>query len=249
VSGLSEGWAALLALAPIGFAGAIVYGLSGFGSALVTVPLAAQFFPLPFVIATYALVDLTGALRLGLENPRNVVKGEVVRMVPMIVAGLALGVTALVNLPRQASMIALGLFVTLYALYSLARRGGHGVVSRRWAYLAGISGGITGTLFGAGGPPYAIYLSHRPLSKEQFRATLTMTSIFSIGLRIVAFLVTGLLADLKVWIAAAITIPATLAGIAVATRIFHRISRDAVMRLVALTLLAVGVSLVVRAAG
>lgn len=246
---MGEGWAAFLALAPIAFAGALVYGLSGFGSALVTVPLAAQFFPLPFVIATFAVVDLTGALRLGLENPKNVVRGEVVRMVPLIVVGLAVGVTALVNLPRQTAMIALGLFLTLYALYALGRRASHGTVSQGWAYLAGMSGGITGTLFGAGGPPYAIYLSHRPLTKDEFRATLTMTSIFSIGLRIIAFLITGLLLDLKVWIAAAIAIPATLAGIAVATRIFHRISREAVLRVVAVTLLAVGVSLVVRAAG
>jgi uncharacterized membrane protein YfcA len=240
---------ALAALAPISFAGAILYGISGFGSALITVPLAAQFLPLPFVIATYSLVDLSGALRLGLENPRNAVRGEVVRMVPFIVVGLALGATALVNLPRAASMIALGLFITLFALYGLARRTPHGVVSRRWAYVAGVSGGITGTLFGAGGPPYAIYLAHRPLTKEQYRATLTMTSIFSIGLRALTFLVTGLLADLKVWIAAAIAIPAALAGIAVASRIFRRISREAVMRVIAMTLLAVGVSLVVRAIG
>ncbi len=244
-----EGWEAYLVFAPIAFAGAILYGLSGFGSALITVPLAAQFFPLPFVIASFALVDLTGALRLGLENPRNAVRGEVARMAPLIIVGLALGVTALVNLPRQASMLALGVFVTLYALYSLARRASHGIVSPRWAYVAGVSGGITGTLFGAGGPPYAIYLTHRPLTKEQFRATLTMTSIFSIGLRVVAFLITGLLADLRVWLAAAIAIPATLAGIAVASRIFHRVSREAVMRVVGLTLLAAGATLVARALG
>jgi uncharacterized membrane protein YfcA len=244
-----EGWEAFLVFAPIAFAGAILYGLSGFGSALVTVPLAAQFFPLPFVIASFALVDLTGALRLGLENPRNAVRGEVARMAPMIIVGLALGVTALVRLPREASMLALGVFITLYALYSLARRATRGIVSQRWAYVAGVSGGVTGTLFGAGGPPYAIYLAHRPLTKEQFRATLTMTSIFSIGLRVIAFLITGLLADFKVWIAAAIAIPATLAGIAVASRIFHRVSREAVMRVVALTLLAAGATLVVRAVG
>jgi uncharacterized membrane protein YfcA len=242
-----EGWTAFLVFAPIAFAGAILYGLSGFGSALITVPIAAQFFPLPFVIASFALVDLSGALRLGLENPRNAVRGEVARMAPMIIVGLALGVTALVNLPRQASMLALGAFILVYALYSLARRATHGIVSQRWAYVAGVSGGITGTLFGAGGPPYAIYLAHRPLTKEQFRATLTMTSIFSIGLRVIAFLITGLLSDFKVWIAAAIAIPATLAGIAVASRIFHRVSREAVMRVVALTLLAAGVTLVVRA--
>jgi uncharacterized membrane protein YfcA len=244
---LPEGWAALLAFAPIAFAGAILYGLSGFGSALITVPLAAQFLPLPFVIATFSVVDLSGALRLGLENPRNAVRGEVLRMVPLIIVGLALGATLLVNLPRAATMIALAAFIAIFAVYSLARRATHGIVSQRWAYVAGVSGGITGSLFGAGGPPYAIYLAHRPLTKEQFRATLTMTSIFSIGLRVVAFLITGLLADIKVWIAAAIAIPATLAGIAVASRIFRRISREAVMRVVALTLLAVGVSLVVRA--
>lgn len=246
---MPEGWEAFLVFAPIAFAGAILYGLSGFGSALVTVPLAAQFFPLPFVIASFALVDLSGALRLGLENPRNAVRGEVARMAPMIIVGLALGVGALVNLPRRASMLALGAFILAYALHSLARRASHGVVSRRWAYVAGMAGGITGTLFGAGGPPYAIYLAHRALTKEQFRATLTMTSIFSISLRVIAFLVTGLLSDPRVWIAAACAIPATLAGIAVASRIFHRVSREAVMRVVALTLLAAGVTLVVRAAG
>jgi hypothetical protein len=70
-----------------------------------------------------------------------------------------------------------------------------------------LSGGLTGALFGAGGPPYAIYLSHRPLTKDQFRATLTFTSVFSIGLRVLAFIVTGLLLDLKAWIAAALASP------------------------------------------
>jgi uncharacterized membrane protein YfcA len=247
VSALPEGWTLLLLLAPITFVGAILYGLSGFGSALITVPLAAQFLPLPFVIATYSVVDLAGALRLGLENPENAVRGEIARMVPMVIVGLALGATLLVNLPRTTSMILLGVFLAVYALYSLAHRGPRRIVGQGWAYIAGVSGGITGTLFGAGGPPYAIYLSHRPLTKDQYRATLTMNSIFSIGLRALTFLVTGLLLDAQVWLAALIALPANLLGITLASRIFRRISRDAVMRVVALTLLAVGVSLVVRA--
>ena len=71
--------------------------------------------------------------------------------------------------------------------------------------------------------------------------------MFSIGLRVLAFIVTGLLLDLKAWIAAALAIPAALAGIAVATRVFRVISREALARLVALMLLATGVSLVARA--
>ena len=66
-----ESWLALLALAPITFVGAVLYGLTGFGSALITVPLASHFFPLQFVIATYSVVDLTGALRVSLQLPPN----------------------------------------------------------------------------------------------------------------------------------------------------------------------------------
>ena len=43
-------------------------------------------------------------------------------------------------------------------------------------------------LIGAGGPPYAIYLSQRGLTKEQFRATLGLATLTSISLRAVAFL-------------------------------------------------------------
>jgi hypothetical protein len=236
-------WSTFAALALIAFAGSVVYGITGFGAALITIPLATHLVPLPFALAMFAVVDFVNSLRLGLENPRHAVKGEAFRMAPMIVVG----VTALVNLPRKAGMAALGVFVALYALYSLTRRAALGTVSQRWAYLAGLAGGITSTLFGAGGPPYAIYLSHRPLTKDEFRATLGLTSICSIGLRVAAFVVTGLLLDPKAWLAAAIAIPAGLGGPAVATRIFRRVSRELLARLVGLLLLATGASLLFRA--
>jgi uncharacterized membrane protein YfcA len=246
---IAPDWPTLAALALIAFAGAVIFGVTGFGSALVTIPLATHLVPLPFALAMFAVVDLANALRVGLENPRHAVKGEVARMAPMILVGVTLGVTALVNLPRKAGMLALGAFVCLYALYSLTRRVSTGLVSQRFAYLAGVAGGITGTLFGAGGPPYAIYLSHRPLTKEGFRATLTLTSIFSIGLRVLAFLATGLLLDVRAWVAAAVALPAAMLGLAVARRIFRLIARETLARLVALLLLATGGSLVARALG
>lgn len=216
---------------------------------MVTIPLATHFVPLQFALALYALADLSSALRIGFENPRHAVRAEWTRLVPMIVAGTALGVTLLVNLPRAAGMLALGAFVVSYALYSLFRHESARVVASSWAWLAGLAGGITSTLFGAGGPPYAIYLSQRGLSKEQFRATLGFATMTSISLRVLAFLLTGLLLDLQVWIAAAAVVPAAFIGIAVARRMFLRISRDTLLRAVTLLLLASGGSLVFRALG
>jgi len=241
-----EGAATALVLAPIAFAGGFIQGLTGFGSALVTIPTATYFVPLPFALAVFAIVDFANGLRLGLENPKNAVRGDIARMVPFMIVGIVTGTTLLVNLPRQASLVALGAFILCYAVYSLARRGAPAVVSRHWAFFAGFCGGLSGTLFGAGGPPYAIYLSHRPLTKEQFRATMTLTTIFSIGLRLAAFAVTGLLMQDGVWIAAAAAIPASLFAVYLASKIFRAISREMVLRGVALLLLASGASLVAR---
>lgn len=239
----------LALLGAIAFMGGLIFGLTGFGSALVTIPLATHLVPLPFALALFALTDLAAALGVGLESPRNAVRAEWTRLVPMIVAGTALGVTVLVNLPRALGMLLLGLFILSYAAYSLVRPRARRIVSPRWAWVAGFGGGITSTLFGAGGPPYAIYLSHRGLTKEQFRATLGFATMTSISLRVLAFLLSGLLLERAVWIAAALAVPAAFAGIAVSRRIFRRVSRDLLLRAVSVMLLASGASLVFRALG
>ena len=236
-------------LAGIAFAGALIFGITGFGSALVTIPLATHLVPLPFALAIFAIVDLACALMVGLENPKNAVRGEWLRLAPTILAGTALGVTLLVSLPRATGMVLLGAFVASYAVYALVRHAPAKVIASGWAWLAGLCGGITSALFGAGGPPYAIYLSHRGLTKEQFRATMGFTTMTSISLRVVAFLVTGLLLDRRVWLLELATVPAALAGIFLARRLFLRISRDLLLRLVALLLLASGGSLLWRALG
>jgi hypothetical protein len=238
----------LAALVVAAFAGSVVFGLTGFGAALVTIPIATHLVPMPFALALYVLMDLANAFRVGFENPRNAVRDEWTRLVPTILVGTLVGVIALVNLPRSAAMLALGAFIFLFALYSLARHpAARRLLSTRWAFVAGFAGGITSTLFGAGGPPYAMYLSHRGLSKEQFRATMGLATLTSISLRTAAFLATGLLLDPKVWLYALAVVPAGLAGLWVAGHLFRRISGDMLLRAVALLLLASGTSLVVRA--
>ena len=234
-------------LAALAFIGALVVGVTGFGSALVTIPLATHFVPLQFALPLFALVDCSTAFSVGLENPRNAARDEWRRLVPMILLGSALGVTLLVNLPRALGMGLLGAFVLAYALYTLVRHGPARVIHPGWAWLAGLCGGITSTLFGAGGPPYAMYLSQRGLSKEQFRATMGFAIMTSISVRIVAFLITGLLLDRAVWLTALVAVPAALLGLWIARHLYLRISREALMRVVALILLASGGSLLLRA--
>jgi len=236
-----------LLLAAIGFLGSIVFGATGFGAALVAMPIAVHLVPLPFALAVYALADVANSFSVGLEKPKNAVRGEYLRLVPMILAGTLAGVTVLVNLPRAAGMAALGVFVIAYSIYALFPRESQRVIAQGWAWLAGFVGGVTSALFGAGGPPYVIYLSQRGLSKEAFRATLGLVTMTSISLRVIAFLLTGLLLDPHVWLAAALAVPAALAGVAVGRRIFFRFSKQQLGRAIAALLLASGGSLLLRA--
>ena len=240
----------IAALAAAAFVGSVIFGVTGFGAALVTVPFATHFVPLPFALALFVLMDLANAFRIGFENPKNAVKSEWTRMVPTILVGTVMGVTLLVNLPRGAATLALGVFVLLFAIYSLVRNPDtHREVSSGWAYVAGFTGGVTSTIFGAGGPPYAMYLSQRGLTKEQYRATLGLATLTSISIRTVAFLALGLLLDPKVWVYAVFVVPAGLVGIWAASHLFRRISRETLMRVVAVMLLLSGASLILRAVG
>lgn len=239
-------WATLAALALIAFGGSFIFGITGFGSALLTIPLATHLVSLQFALALFALLDCTNAWRIGLADPKSAVAAEWKPILPLVVVGTTIGLTLLVNLPRDAAMVALGVFVLVVAISNLTQGDKVGLVSRRWAYVAGIAGGLSSSLFGAGGPPYAIYLSRRGLTKEQYRATLGICTIFSITLRVCAFIIAGLLMTLKPWLWALACLPASMAGLWVASKAFARFSRDTLIRVIGVMLVVSGVSLILR---
>ena len=78
-------------------------------------------------------------------------------------------------------------------------------------------------------------------------ATMGFAIMTSISVRIVAFLITGLLLDRTVWLTALVAVPSALLGLWIARHWYLRISREALMRAVAVILFASGGSLLLRA--
>jgi uncharacterized membrane protein YfcA len=155
-------------------------------------------------------------------------------------------VTLLVALPRQATIAGIGVVLVAYGIYALRQKETVRIVSRAWAPVAGFSGGVLGTLFGIGAPPYAIYLSHRMPDKLAFRATLSSMVIFSVSMRALVFAASGLMLADRV-AGFAMLLPFALAGLWLGNRIHGRISRAGLLRVVAGLLLLIGVSLLARA--
>lgn len=152
---MTPDWSTLLLLIPIGFLGSFVYGVTGFGSGLITVPLAAALVDLPFALAVFCLIDTLNVARVWLARPQSVDRDEARRLLPdLLVRGVAVVFLPPTRLPLAGVMTAFGVFLLGYAIYGLALA--EPAMPTRWAYLAGFTGGLTSAMFGAGGPPFAM---------------------------------------------------------------------------------------------
>jgi len=236
----------LILVALVVFAGYLVFGVTGFGASPITIPVLVHVLPLTFVLALAAVLDLGSALALGLRTRRDADVRELAMLVPFTLVGLSLGVTLLVRLPRDATLLALGLFVCAFALHVLVRRNAVRRLSRLWAAPAGIVGGVIGALFGMGGPPYVMYIAGRVAEPAAQRATISHMVILNVGLRVATFALAGLLAAPVLWIAVAALLPVAWAGVWAGNRVHVRLAPATTGRLIGGALLVSGVALILR---
>ena len=237
---------ALVVATAVVLVGYVVFGVTGFGASPLTVPLLAHFLPLTFVLSLAAILDLASGLALGIHTRRQANRRELLVLIPFTLIGLVLGVTLLVNLPRAVALRALGVFVCAYALYATIRRDGRQRVGWGWAVPAGVAGGVFGALFGAGGPPYVMYLTGRVTDPARQRATISQMVILNVGFRVVAFALTGLLFGRDLWTWVAVLLPVAWAGVWLGNRLQAKLPSTMLARIVAAALCVTGVSLIVR---
>ena len=225
----------------------LIRGITGFGSGLISVPLLALFLPLKFVVPLILLLDFTASIVIGGFNFKRVKWGEIAILVPFGVVGVVLGTTMLVNLPSEPMLFGLAGFVFIFALRSLMDLHGTRPASRGWAVPAALTGGTVGALFGTGGPPYVIYLSHRIRDKSDLRATFSALFFIEGLTRIVSFLVAGLLMTRAVWGAYFAALPLVLGALYLGGRVHVGLSQAQMARLVGMLLLVSSVSLFFKA--
>lgn len=224
-----------------------IRGISGFGSGLVAVPLLALVFPLSLVVPFILLLDFTASLVLGGVNFRQVRWDEVKPLMPFGMLGVVLGTTLLVSLPRQPLLIGLGLFILVFALRSLLDLHGDKPASRWWALPASLTGGTVGGMFGTGGPPYVIYLSHRLKDKGELRATFSGVFFLEGLFRIGSFVAAGLLGKAEVWQSYALGLPVALAALYGGSHVHTGLNRAQMTRVIGVLLLLSSLSVFVKA--
>src|SRR2546427_4597839 len=237
----------LLPEAVIVFAGYTVCGVTGSGASPITVPVLAHLLPLPFVLSLAAALDLGSAAVLGVHTRKQADVRELMVLAPFTIIGLALGVTLLVRLPRNATLLALGVFVCGYALYFMLHGGPWRPLGRVWAAPAGLASGVLGALFGVGGPAYVVYIAGRIPDTTAHRATISQMVALNVGLRVAAFAIAGLFTGRDLWLAIGVLLPVAWAGVWTGNPVHTHGSPRQVARIVGAVLLFSGASLIARA--
>ena len=227
--------------------GYTIFGATGFGSSIISVPGLAHFLPLTFTVPLVTTMDAFAATSTAVRLRRLVAWREFAHLLPAMLIGIAIGATLLLTLPRAPALFALGAFAAGYGAYVLA---GPRRLARAPGLLAwpiGVVGGVFSALFGTGGPIYIVFLSARILDKSALRATSVVVVAVSVWIRVALFVATGLLLDAKLLTMVLLLLPVMTAGLWVGNRLHHALSGQGVLRLIASLLIMNGIALIARA--
>jgi hypothetical protein len=225
----------------------VIFGMSGFGSTLIAVPLLAHLFPLKFIIPMMVVLDCIGSISMGARLRSDVNTPELKPMLPFMAVGIVAGVFLLVALPSGILLGTLGVFILAYGALYVAGWQASLRVGRWAAPPVGLVAGTTSAMFGVGGPIYVMYLTARGSTLEQIRATMPVIFIITTIARIVIFVAAGLF-SLAVLYTALALLPVMLLGMWLGNRLRLNLSREQIARVVGMLLLASGASLLFRAA-
>jgi uncharacterized membrane protein YfcA len=225
-----------------------IRGITGFGSALISVPLLALSQPLQFAVPLVLALDFTASLVLGGTNRKKADWAEIKVLLPFGMLGACIGAYALVTLPTTPVLLTLGGFTMFFGFRNIFGLQPVGQLSRAYAVPAGLAGGAAGALFGAGSPPYIMYLTRRLLDKGAVRATFSWLIAIDGGFRLGLFLMAGLLFDPKLQIAYGLGLIPMAVGLYTGNKVHLDMTSEGMLRVVGALLVLSGAMLFLKVA-
>ena len=189
---------------------ALTQVLSGFGFALLSVPLMTIAVPTKEAVVISTLLGAGVSSWQAWHGRRHVVRPAARWMIVGAYMGMPIGLVVFVTVDESVLRLILGVAV-LMAVVSLAMNVNLAHVGSRLDVGAGFLSGMLNTSLSTNGPPLVFALQARQLSPDAFRATINTVFSFSNVVGITLFVIAG-----KVTVdgvtAAAVAMPALLLG-------------------------------------
>jgi len=225
-----------------------VLGVTGFGSALIIVPLLAWRWPLSEVVPLVLLMDVGASALMGRLNLQQVHWAELRRLVPGMVLGCGLGLLLFSSAPSAWPLLALGAYVAWVGVRALRHTAVPMTDAPRWqgwAYGAGV--GLVQMSFGTAGPLVLAWLARRGIAAPAVRAStpiiMLAVAVFVLGL----FALQGRLSHALMWQRLLVLLPVALGAVAVGHAVAHRLPATRLRRAICALLVISGAMLMVNA--
>jgi len=168
-----------------------VQGVSGFGSAMIAIPLLTLLIDIKMAVPLCSLASTVIATYMTLQLRHSFDLKKIGPLCIGSVPGIAVGATFLKTVPSHIIQALMGVFLIGYGLYNLFFIIPPKRLHRRWGYLAGFLTGAIGAALSAGGPPTIIYTTLNNWTKDEIKATLSGFFCFSSYIVVFAHLISG----------------------------------------------------------
>ncbi|WP_204114690.1 sulfite exporter TauE/SafE family protein [Shimia biformata] len=234
----SQVWAldGLVWLIAAAFVAGTVRGFSGFGTAMIYLPIAAQVIDPIWCIATLAVMDIFGPLPNMPSALRNGHPRDLVRLGIAVVVTIPIGLIVLFAIDPAVFRVAVAL-ISLALLACLV--GGvryKGEVTRSMVFGIGGAAGLLGGATGTPGPPVILFYMARPIPASAIRANVMAFLFFYDAIVLVMLALRGALTASIVALGLVLAVPNVLGNLLGAA--IFRPERERAYKIVAYLIIA-----------
>lgn len=210
-------------LALILFLASFTQGMTGFGFAMISVPLISLLIDVKYAIPIAAICGFFVNIYLIYKLKSHIKYFELKELIFGAIIGIPLGTIFVIYSDRGILKVILALIVLLFVFLSITKIIKQTGLNKKWGYLFGLLSGFLGGAFNTNGPPVLIYFYLHGFDKFKQKASITGFFIVASAIIITAHLLTGL-SNVSVWKDALIMSPIVLSGIIIGHNLFNRIS-------------------------
>ncbi len=235
----------IIYLCCIAFIGGFVQGLTGFGVALVALPLMGFFIDIKTAIPLILLLGLVINFTLISQMLKHVDHKKWILLFLLSLPGIPLGICILKYVDSRYIEILVGCVIIFTSIFSMFSTSATKELNKFWACIAGFIAGFLGGCIGATGPPVIIYTSLQPWDKQQIKATMVSFFIFSgIGI-LICYIYNGLVTK-QILMSFGYSVLPLISGVVCGMFIFNKITDTLYKRIIHLLLIVLGLLLLVK---
>ncbi|MDQ7024098.1 MAG: sulfite exporter TauE/SafE family protein [Anaerolineae bacterium] len=149
-----------------------VQSLTGFGAALIAMPLLISLVGIQTAVPLFALIAQTGRIGLLHQYRHDWNWRSMWRISVGSLIAIPIGVWGAQQIDEQIVMLLLGIIMAGYALFALSGMVIPIIKNQRWAYAVGLLSGLLQSAYNTGGAPLVIYGSSQRWQAGEFKSNI-----------------------------------------------------------------------------